>query len=70
MTNRKILNILEYKAYQTDVLQYNVKREDLFFTYHFIVSNSINGSVFMKTNERVEKIDFQEMDNELAEEDN
>ena len=70
MTNRKILNILEYKAYQTDVLQYNVKREDLFFTYHFIVSNSINGSVFMKTNERVEKIDFQDMDNELAEEDN
>ena len=65
MTNRKILNVLEYKTYQTDVLQYNIKRKELFFTYNWIISNSINGSVFMKTNNQVKKIDFQEMDNNL-----
>ena len=66
MTNRKILNILEYKTYQTDVLQYNIKRKGLFFSYYCIVSNSINGSVFMKTNKQVKKIDLQEMDNNLT----
>ena len=57
---------LEYKTYQTDVLQYNIKRKGLFFSYYCIVSNSINGSVFMKTNKQVKKIDLQEMDNNLT----
>ena len=66
MTNRKILNILEYKTYTTDVFQYNSKRKGLFFSYYYIVSNSINGSVFIKTNKRVKKIDLQEMDINLT----
>ena len=67
MTNRKLLNIIEYKTYTTDVLQYNIKRNELFFSYYCIVSNSINGSVFYKTNKRVNKINFQDMDNNLTE---
>ena len=66
MTNRKLLNIIEYKTYTTDVLQYNIKRNELFFSYYCIVSNSINGSVFYKTNKRVNKINFQDMDNNLT----
>ena len=66
MTNRKILNVLEYKTYTTDVFQYNYKRKGLYFRYYNIVSNSINGSVFMKTNKRVKKIDLQDMDNNLT----
>ena len=66
MTNRKVLNIIEYKTYTTDVLQYNIKRKGLFFSYYYIVSNSINGSVFKKTNKRVNKIDLQDMDNNLT----
>ena len=65
MTNKKILNVLEFKTYQTDVLQYNIKRNMLYFNYYYIVANSINGSVFKKTNNQVKKIDFQEMDNNL-----
>ena len=66
MTNRKLLNIIEYKTYTTDVLQYNFKRKELFFSYYYIVSNSINGSVFIKTNKQVKKQDLQEMDNNLS----
>ena len=66
MTNRKLLNIIEYKTYTTDVLQYNFKRKGLFFSYYYIVSNSINGSVFIKTNKQVKKQDLQEMDNNLS----
>ena len=65
MTNRKVLNILEFKTFQTDVLQYNIQRKDLFFTYNYLVSNSINGSVFQKTNKQVKKISLQDMDNNL-----
>ena len=65
MTNKKIVNVLEFKTYQTDVLQYNIKRNMLYFNYYYIVANSINGSVFKKTNNQVKKIDFQEMDNNL-----
>ena len=65
MTNKKILNVLDFKTYQTDVLQYNIKRNMLYFNYYYIVANSINGSVFKKTNNQVKKIDFQEMDNNL-----
>ena len=67
MTNRKVLNILEFKTFQTDVLQYNIQRKDLFFTYNYLVSNSINGSVFQKTNKQVKKISLQDMDNNLIE---
>ena len=66
MTNRKLLNIIEYKTYTTDVLQYNFKRKGLFFSYYYIVGNSINGSVFEKTNKQVKKQDLQEMDNNLS----
>jgi len=66
MTNRKVLNILEFKTFQTDVLQYNIQRKDLFFTYYYLVSNSINGSVFLKTNKQVKKISLQDMDNNLT----
>ena len=66
MTNRKVLNILEFKTFQTDVLQYNIKRKDLFFTYYYLVANSINGSVFVKTNKQVKKISLQDMDNGLT----
>ena len=66
MTNRKLLNIIEYKTYTTDVLQYNFKRKGLFFSYFYIVGNSINGSVFEKTNKQVKKQDLQEMDNNLS----
>ena len=65
MTNRKVLNILEFKTFQTDVLQYNIQRKDLFFTYNYLVSNSINGSVFQKTNKQIKKISLQDMDNNL-----
>ena len=63
MTNRKIMNILEFKGNQVEVLEYNIMRKTLYFQYHYLIVNSINGSVFGKTNIRNKAINWQEKDN-------
>ena len=63
VTNRKIMNILEFKCNQVEVLEYNIMRKILYFQYYYIVANSINGSVFAKTNIRNKAINWQEKDN-------
>ena len=55
LTNRKIVNILEFKENQVEILEYNVMRKTLYFQYHYLIANSLNGSVFEKTNIRSKK---------------
>ena len=62
-TNRKITNILEFNSNQVEVLQYNIMRKALYFQYYYLIANSINGSIFAKTNLRHKKINWQEKDN-------
>ena len=68
LTNRKIMNILEFKANQVEILQYNIMRKALYFQYHYLIANSLNGSVFEKTNIRSKKINWQEKDNYIKKE--
>ena len=63
VTNRKIMNILDFNANQVEVLQYNIMRKALYFQYYYLIANSINGSIFAKTNLRQKKINWQEKDN-------
>ena len=63
LTNRKIMHILEFKANQVEILQYNIMRKSLYFQYYYLIANSINGSVFERTNIRSKKINWQEKDN-------
>ena len=63
LTNRKITNILEFNSNQVEVLQYNIMRKALYFQYYYLIANSINGSIFAKTNLRHKKINWQEKDN-------
>ena len=62
MTNRKIMNILRLKTNQVEVFQYDIMRKSLYFKYYYIIANSVNGSVFAKTNFQHKKIDWQEND--------
>jgi uncharacterized protein YlzI (FlbEa/FlbD family) len=68
LTNRKIMNILEFKANQVEILQYNIMRKALYFQYHYLIANSLNGSVFEKTNIRSKKINWKEKDNYIKKE--
>ena len=63
ITNRKIMNVLEFKGNQVEIYQYNIRRKFPYFQYYFLIGNSINGSVFSVTNIRQKKIDWQEKDN-------
>ena len=38
-------------------------RNALYFQYYYLIANSINGSIFAKTNLRQKKINWQEKDN-------
>ena len=62
MTNRKIMNILRLKTNQVEVFQYDIMRKSLYFKYYYIIANSVNGSIFAKTNFQHKKIDWQEND--------
>ena len=68
LTNRKIMNILEFKDNQVEILQYDIMRKTLFFQNHYLIINSINGSIFGKTNLRHKKINWQEKDNNIKKE--
>ncbi len=57
------MNILEYKTNQVEVFQYEIMRKRLYFQYYYIIANSINGSVFGKTNIQHIKKDWQKEDN-------
>ena len=63
ITNRKIMNILEFKTNQVEVFQYEIMRKRLYFKYYYVIANSINGSVFAKTNNQHIKKDWQKEDN-------
>ena len=62
MTNRKIMNILRLKTNQVEVFQYDIMRKSLYFKYYYIIANSVNGSIFAKTNFQHKKMDWQEND--------
>ena len=68
LTNRKIMHILEFNANQVEILQYDIMRKTLFFQNHYLIVNSINGSIFEKTNLRHKKINWQEKDNNIKKE--